>query len=545
MSALFKTNYVSPGISTNWNIAGSISKDGEYFESLLPGPTRIQDSNTVTANGITIVVTNQYYFNSPAAFVSTGEGKGWTKVDLAALGLPGLVSGQSVVYYAGAYANTGSSYTASGAPGGNLFSFFFKNTSTQKVYDLYTQDGSQWWAGEVQFSDSKYISHEGNNNPLLTFKEGGYYGSDTFIMPMIGTNKFHWNSDGGLWAGNVYTTTDAFGENLVISGATNISPYTVGFFTTNNKIIVIESRYGGGGTGNVRPLPNGSTESNNLYYAIYDFSSEAAFEGVSGTYVVQAASGTFVNSAQDFYAIRALTTGSVAEEINKNKIFYANIIKSGNYVDFSIGLSSKGYTKILSSAGTSKRPQHIAWDNLNGELVLLMSSQEENFTLYIPGSENPELAIFNGSALSHIQISGTHNPEWSNPDTALSFGEFVVVNTPINIITTDGYSYGGGEVDYIESLLPTTVYTVPEGKQSVVTSIFVSNSDTSDITYDLAIVPSGEEISLKHYIRWDMPVASNDFDLISAKITMSAGDRIVAHPSVAGKVSFTIMGVEK
>lgn len=103
----------------------------------------------------------------------------------------------------------------------------------------------------------------------------------------------------------------------------------------------------------------------------------------------------------------------------------------------------------------------------------------------------------------------------------------------------------GGESEIVEEFLPVTIYTVPEGKQASVTSVYVVNHSTSESTYDFAVVPAGEDLSLKHHLRWDMPIASNDFEIINTKITMSAGDKLVIFPSTVDTVSVTAFGVEK
>jgi hypothetical protein len=108
-----------------------------------------------------------------------------------------------------------------------------------------------------------------------------------------------------------------------------------------------------------------------------------------------------------------------------------------------------------------------------------------------------------------------------------------------------GYGYNEGIGDFEEEFLPITIYTVPEEKQTTVTSIFVANHDDTDSTYDLAVIPAGEELSLKHHIRWDMAVGAKDFENISTKITMSAGDKLVIFPSTVDTVSITAFGVEK
>lgn len=118
--------------------------------------------------------------------------------------------------------------------------------------------------------------------------------------------------------------------------------------------------------------------------------------------------------------------------------------------------------------------------------------------------------------------------------------------------TSGGYGYYGQNIggqgtedSYVEITDPQVLYTVPEGTETTVTSVYATNHDSVERTYDLAVVPAGETLSLKHHIRWDMPVASYDFDLTNAKITLSAGDKIYVLPSTVNKVGFTAFGVEK
>jgi hypothetical protein len=121
---------------------------------------------------------------------------------------------------------------------------------------------------------------------------------------------------------------------------------------------------------------------------------------------------------------------------------------------------------------------------------------------------------------------------------AVTFGQTTQLVETLNII-------GGQGTTQSEEFLPVVFYTVPEGKQTTVTSIFVANHDDSESFYDLAVVPAGEELSLKHHLRWDMAVGPKDFENISTKITLSAGDSLVIFPSTVDTVSVTAFGVEK
>jgi hypothetical protein len=148
------------------------------------------------------------------------------------------------------------------------------------------------------------------------------------------------------------------------------------------------------------------------------------------------------------------------------------------------------------------------------------------------GSENKIAYSVDGASWTGYDLPD--RPYWY----AVAFGQSTQLTETLNII-------GGQGTTQTEEFLPITVYTVPEGKQTTVTSIFVANHDDTDSTYDLAIMPAGEELSLKHHIRWDMAVAAKDFENISTKITMSAGDKLVIFPSTVDAVSITAFGVEK
>ena len=106
-----------------------------------------------------------------------------------------------------------------------------------------------------------------------------------------------------------------------------------------------------------------------------------------------------------------------------------------------------------------------------------------------------------------------------------------------------GYYYGFGENN--EESGYATIYTVPDSTEATVTTISVTNFDTDVISYDLAIVPAGETLGVVHHYKWDMQVAAGDFDLLTAKLTLSAGDKIMFLPSNVDKVGITVFGVEK
>lgn len=122
--------------------------------------------------------------------------------------------------------------------------------------------------------------------------------------------------------------------------------------------------------------------------------------------------------------------------------------------------------------------------------------------------------------------------------------QYVEINTIVQTEVQIAIGGQGTPGSYVETVEPQVLYTVPTGKQVIVSSIFVTNHDTVARTYDLAIVPAGETLAAKHHIKWDYAVASNDFNMLDQKITMNAGDSIYVFPSTVNKVGFTALGVE-
>ncbi len=87
------------------------------------------------------------------------------------------------------------------------------------------------------------------------------------------------------------------------------------------------------------------------------------------------------------------------------------------------------------------------------------------------------------------------------------------------------------------------LYTVPSGKTALIKTITLVNGNTSVETINIYILKSG---SIKRMI------APKDFQLgvqymavLDDEFTLEAGDKIRGITSTAGKVDYTIHGVEK
>lgn len=88
-----------------------------------------------------------------------------------------------------------------------------------------------------------------------------------------------------------------------------------------------------------------------------------------------------------------------------------------------------------------------------------------------------------------------------------------------------------------------TLYTVPAGKSTVISTVTVANASTSSQTYRIAVVPSGETLAAKHWIVFDGTLSAFSTDAVTIGMTLAAGDSIVVSSDVTS-TQFTAFGSE-
>lgn len=87
------------------------------------------------------------------------------------------------------------------------------------------------------------------------------------------------------------------------------------------------------------------------------------------------------------------------------------------------------------------------------------------------------------------------------------------------------------------------VYTVPSGKQALVSSIVACNTSSTPCSYRIAIRPDGATIATQHYIAYDAVLPGNTSDTITIGATLDAAD-IVTVRSSAATTAFSVFGAE-
>lgn len=91
----------------------------------------------------------------------------------------------------------------------------------------------------------------------------------------------------------------------------------------------------------------------------------------------------------------------------------------------------------------------------------------------------------------------------------------------------------------------TTLYTVPFGKEAVVSSISIANLAATSATYRVIIQAAADTASVvnKQYLAYDVTLGASDSTIITIGVTLASQDVIKVYASNAN-VSFQAFGDE-
>jgi len=89
----------------------------------------------------------------------------------------------------------------------------------------------------------------------------------------------------------------------------------------------------------------------------------------------------------------------------------------------------------------------------------------------------------------------------------------------------------------------TTLYTVPEATQAVISTIVIANRVDSVATFRIAVRPAGAVLANQHYVAYDVPVGALDSTNLTIGITLNTTDIITVYGSNAN-LSFSAFGSE-
>ncbi len=377
---------------------------------------------------------------------------------------------------------------------------------------LYSSDGVTWTQGSITFGQWRLV-----------------YGDNKFIAINSGYSNYGYSLDGISWTYYELPTSAQWAQPIYADG----------------KFVTVSAE-------------------NNVGIYSTDGLSWTTFSLPSGTYFsLEYGNGSFVVGGIDkiLHSTNLINWMEVSLQNTWQKIIYGN----GTFVAcsfFGLKYSTNGVNWYDTSGGntTAAGFNNITGIYAAGKFIVTGSSLDYtavsqdgiSWNMYQkPNNNTSTVEIVYGGAIFVARFGqniyySTDGLDWTLSEATEVFGTgfaFGEVNTLVEVqISIGGQGTPGSYVEIVE---PQVLYTVPAGTETTVTSIYVTNHDLIQRTYDLAVVPQGETLSLKHHIRWDMPVSGSDFDLSNAKLTLSAGDKIYVFPSTINKIGFTAFGVEK
>lgn len=88
-----------------------------------------------------------------------------------------------------------------------------------------------------------------------------------------------------------------------------------------------------------------------------------------------------------------------------------------------------------------------------------------------------------------------------------------------------------------------TLYTVPDNRAAVASTLHISNYGTANATYRVAVQKAGETLASNHILAFDHPITQTSSESLSIGLTLAAGDRVIVQSDV-DKVTFQLFGSE-
>jgi hypothetical protein len=89
----------------------------------------------------------------------------------------------------------------------------------------------------------------------------------------------------------------------------------------------------------------------------------------------------------------------------------------------------------------------------------------------------------------------------------------------------------------------TTLYTVPAGASTVISTLNICNQAATATTFRIAVRPAAATIAALHYLTYDTVLPANDRISLTLGITLAATDVISVYAST-GTISFALFGSE-
>ena len=90
----------------------------------------------------------------------------------------------------------------------------------------------------------------------------------------------------------------------------------------------------------------------------------------------------------------------------------------------------------------------------------------------------------------------------------------------------------------------TTLYTVPTGAQTVVSTLTITNTSSTSSTFQIFICKDGAPAMAGNALIWDAYIGARDMIPITIGITLEAGNTIVVCSGIADALTYQAFGSE-
>lgn len=87
------------------------------------------------------------------------------------------------------------------------------------------------------------------------------------------------------------------------------------------------------------------------------------------------------------------------------------------------------------------------------------------------------------------------------------------------------------------------LYTVPAGKSTVCSSLFICNRSSTTVRFRMAVRVNGAALADKCFLYYDVELPMNDTLVSTSGVTLAAGDVVTVRGST-GDLSFNLFGDE-
>jgi len=88
-----------------------------------------------------------------------------------------------------------------------------------------------------------------------------------------------------------------------------------------------------------------------------------------------------------------------------------------------------------------------------------------------------------------------------------------------------------------------TLYTVPDNRSAVASTLHISNYGTANATYRVAVQKAGETLNSQHILAFDHPITQTSSESLSIGLTLAAGDKIIVQSDV-DKITFQLLELQ-